>query len=57
LPAAVGLFADLDSPISLRFLHRFDTQDKLDWLSPKRLAAWLAAATGTPAPEPGRTPP
>src|SRR5664280_1335026 len=43
LPAAVGLFADLDSPISLRFLHRFDTQDKLDWLSPKRLAAWLAS--------------
>ena len=43
LPAAVGLFADLDSPISLRFRHRFDTQDKLDWLSPKRLAAWLAA--------------
>src|SRR5674536_128512 len=43
LPAAVGLFADLDSPISLRFRHRFDTQDKLDWLSPKRLAAWLAS--------------
>src|SRR5665648_197112 len=43
LPAAVGLFADLDSPISLRFLNRFDTQDKLDWLSPKRLAAWLAS--------------
>jgi len=43
LPAAVGLFADLDSPISLRFLHRFDTQDKLDWLSPKRLAARLAS--------------
>lgn len=44
LPGAVGLFAELDSPISLKFLARFDTQDKLDWLSPKRLAAWLANA-------------
>ena len=42
-PGAVGLFADLDSPISLRFLTRFDTPDKADWLSPNRLAAWLAA--------------
>jgi transposase len=41
LPAVVGLFADLDSPISLKFLARFDNQDALDWLSPKRLAAWL----------------
>jgi transposase len=43
-PAAVGLFADLDSPISLRFLTRFTTQDDLDRLSPKRLATWLAGA-------------
>ena len=43
-PGAVGLFAAIDSPISLRFLARFDTQDKADWLSPKRLAAWLRAA-------------
>jgi len=42
-PGAVGLFADLDSPISLKFLTRFDCQDKADWLSPKRLAAWLAS--------------
>jgi transposase len=41
-PGAVGLFADLDSPISLAFLARFDTQDRADWLSPKRLTAWLA---------------
>jgi transposase len=41
-PGAVGLFKDLDSPISLAFLTRFDTQDRADWLSPKRLAAWLA---------------
>ncbi len=42
-PGAVGLFADIDSPISLAFLDRFDTQDRADWLSPKRLAAWLAS--------------
>lgn len=43
----VGLFADLDSPISLAFLTflpRFDCQDRADWLSVKRLAGWLAAA-------------
>jgi len=38
------LFADVDSPISLAFLARFDCQDRADWLSPKRLAAWLNAA-------------
>jgi len=43
-PGAVGLFAELDSPISLKFLARFDCQDRADWLSPKRLAAWLRAA-------------
>ncbi len=42
-PGAVGLFADLDSPISLAFLTRFDCQDRADWLSVKRLAAWLAS--------------
>ena len=42
-PGAVGLFADLDSPISLRFLGRFDSQDRADWLSPKRLATWLTS--------------
>ena len=42
-PGAVGLFAELDSPISLAFLTRFDCQDRADWLSPKRLAAWLAS--------------
>lgn len=40
-PGAVGLFADIDSQISLKFLSRFPTQDAADWLSPKRLAAWL----------------
>src|SRR5947208_1262241 len=40
-PGAVGLFAALDSPVSLAFLARFDCQDRADWLSPRRLAAWL----------------
>jgi transposase len=42
-PGAVGLFAEIDSAISLAFLARFDTQDRADWLSPKRLGAWLAS--------------
>jgi transposase len=42
-PAAVGLFAELDSPISLTFLARFDCQDRADWLTPKRLTAWLSS--------------
>ncbi len=42
-PGAIGLFADLDSPISLRFLARFDCQARADWLTPKRFAAWLTS--------------
>jgi transposase len=42
-PGAIGLFADIDSPITLAFLTRFDTQDRADWLSVKRLAAWLTS--------------
>ena len=42
-PGAVGLFRDIDSEISLRFLARFDRQDRADWLSPTRLAAWLGS--------------
>jgi transposase len=42
-PGAVGLFAEIDSPISLAFLTRFDTQDRADWLTPTRLARWLAS--------------
>lgn len=42
-PGVVGLFADLDSAITLRFLARFDTQDRADWLTPRRLAAWLSS--------------
>ena len=42
-PAPIGLFDALDSPISLRFLTRFDCQDRLDWLTPKRLCTWLSS--------------
>lgn len=41
-PGVVGLFAAIDSEISLTFLTRFDTQDRADWLTPKRLSDWLA---------------
>jgi transposase len=51
-PGAVGLFADLDSTTSLKFLTRFDCQDRADWLTPKRLGAWLASVGYT-----GRTDP
>src|SRR3954449_1211996 len=41
LPAIVGLFADIDSQVSLAFLERFTTQPQVDWLTPTRLRAWL----------------
>lgn len=41
LPGVVGLFAALDSQVSLAFLERFTTQAKADWLTPNRLDAWL----------------
>ena len=52
LPGAIGLFKDIDSEISLAFLARFDTQDRADWLTPKRLGDWLAKQG-----YPGRTDP
>ena len=42
-PGAVGLFRDIDSPISLRFLKRFPSETRAAWLSPRRLEAWLVA--------------
>ena len=51
-PGAVGLFADIDSDISLRFLERFATADRAAWLSAKRWAAWLSSVGYC-----GRTPP
>jgi transposase len=42
-PGAVGLFRDIDSPISLRFLERFPSATRASWLSEKRLGSWLRA--------------
>lgn len=44
LPGAIGLFRDIDSTITLRFLTRFPSQDKADWLSAARLRNWLRSA-------------
>lgn len=44
-PGVVGLFYEIDSPISLAFLARFTTQDQADWLTPKRLGGWLSRAS------------
>jgi transposase len=41
LPGVVGLFAELDSAVSLAFIACYDTQDKLDRLTEARLQAWL----------------
>jgi transposase len=40
-PGAIGLFSDIDNQVSLRFLARFPSQHEADWLSPKRMDAWL----------------
>ncbi len=40
-PGPIGLFGELDGIASLKFLARFGCQERADWLSPKRLAAWL----------------
>jgi transposase len=42
-PGAAGLFAEIDSPVSLAFLARFATQDRAGWLTPARLGKWLAS--------------
>lgn len=42
-PGVVGLFRDVDSPISLRFLKRFPSETRATWLSERRMAAWLVA--------------
>jgi transposase len=42
-PGAAGLFAEIDSPVSLAFLARFGTQDRADWLTPARMGRWLAS--------------
>lgn len=40
-PGAIGLFHQLDIPISLAFLRRFPSQEKAAWLSERRMAHWL----------------
>ena len=42
-PGAIGLFHQLDIPISLAFLNRFPSEAKASWLSETRLAHWLNA--------------
>lgn len=42
-PGAIGLFSQLDIPISLAFLHRFPSEAKAAWLSELRMAHWLKA--------------
>jgi len=51
-PAAVGLFRDLDSPISLAFLACFGSQDAAGQLDEQAIAAWLKTipVRGRPAP-------
>jgi transposase len=52
-PGAVGLFAAIDSGISLSFIERYPTQAKADWLTPTRMANWLrtVAYSGRTSPE------
>lgn len=42
-PGAIGLFHQLDIPISLAFLRRFPSQEKAAWLSERRMSHWLQA--------------
>jgi transposase len=46
-PGPLGLFESLDSVISLKFLTRFNCQDRTDWLTPTRLGAWLRSVRYT----------
>jgi transposase len=52
-PAAVDRFAEIDSPISLTFLTRFDHQDRADWPSAADLYN-RARARGPDHPHPAR---
>lgn len=42
-PGGAGLFRDVDSPVSLRFLRRFPSAARAAWLSERRLGSWLRA--------------
>jgi transposase len=51
-PGAATLFSAMHKGVTLAFLDRFTTQDQADWLSTKRLAAWLRSVSyrgGVPA--------
>ena len=43
LPGVVGLFAELDSPVSRAFIADYATQDAVDGLDVEQLAGWLRA--------------
>jgi transposase len=45
-PGAIGLFSELDSPVSVAFLASFPGQDAAARLDEQALAAWLAAQPG-----------
>lgn len=50
-PGALGLFADLDSAISLAFLTRFPNADRAGWLGLRRLGTcWPPTATAAAHP-------
>ena len=51
-PAAVGLFHELDGPLSLAFLAQFGSQDASARLDENAIAGWLSTlpARGNPAP-------
>lgn len=42
-PGAATLFSSIHKGVALSLLERFTTQEQADWLSIKRLAAWLAS--------------
>jgi transposase len=52
VPGALGLFKDLDSPVSLAFLACFGSQDAAGQLDEQALTGWLRSipARGRPAP-------
>ncbi len=52
LPGAVGLFKEIDSPVSLAFLARSGTQDRAGWLTPARLGRWLSSISCTGGTDP-----
>jgi transposase len=43
LPGVVGLFCQLDAPVSRAFIADFGTQDLVDALQPEQLQPWLLA--------------